>query len=502
MTIEFRKVAVLGATGYVGGRLVPRLLEKGYSVVAISRSRRKLAGRPWASHPRIELKPADATDESALGRALEGVDTVYYLVHSMGPAKDFRSTDSEAALSMSRATANAGCQRVIYLGGLGEPEDSLSPHLASRAEVASLLAQGSVPVTTLRAAMIIGSGSASFEMLRYLVDRLPLMVTPRWVSTPCQPIAIRNVLDYLIGVLEREETVGRSYDIGGPEVTSYRHLMELYSDVAQLGRRWIVPVPVFTPKLSSYWINLVTPVPAALARPLAEGLKNPVICRDDSIRNVVPIRVLSYREAMELALQNMLAHTVESHWTDAGALPPEETVYPGDATWSGGTVYSDRRKLTVTAPIETVWQAIVGIGGKNGWYYGNMLWRLRGWMDKLAGGVGSRRGRRDPSAVQPGDALDFWRVLSVTPHQQLRLLAEMKLPGQALLDFQLTSLEGGKTAIQQTAWFVPTGLSGILYWWAVTPFHNFVFSGMLRGIARQSGGEILEGPEACTVDQH
>ena len=343
--------------------------------------------------------------------------------------------------------------------------------------------------------MIIGSGSASFEMLRYLVDRLPVMVTPRWIQTPNQPIAIRNVLDYLIGCLEHPETAGETYDIGGPDVLTYRDLMEMYALEAGLNRRWIVPVPVFTPRLSSYWIHLVTPVNAGLARPLVEGLKNPVVCQEQRLQQLLNVPLLSCREAIGRALRHHLRHDIETHWTDAGRLPAEETVYPGDPKWSGGTVYRDRRRLTVRGNGEGIWRTILRIGGETGWYYGNFLWHIRGMMDKLLGGVGSRRGRRDPNSVQVGDALDFWRVLAVKPPERLRLLAEMKVPGQALLEFQVRDLDNGCTEIEQTAWFVPSGLGGLLYWWVITPLHDLVFSGMLRGIARASGGSIVEGPQ-------
>ena len=493
---EMTAVAVLGATGYVGGRLVPRLLERGHEVVAVGRSLSKLRSRPWAVHPKLELRAADALDEDALLQALRGCEAVYYLVHSMEPKTDFASVDRRAAACLARVAEKAGVKRILYLGGLGaeDGDSNLSPHLRSRAEVSLILATGAASVTTLRAAMIIGSGSASFEMLRYLVDRLPVMITPRWISTPSQPIAIRNVLDYLIGCLEQPETTGRTFDVGGPDVLTYRELMEIYAEEAGLAKRWIFPVPVFSPRLSSYWIHLVTPVPGGLARPLAEGLKNNVVCQEHTIRELLPVPLLSCREAIHLAVRHHLQHDIETHWTDAGALPPEETVYPGDAAWSGGTVYQDCRTVTIQASVEKTWQTILRIGGETGWYYGDTLWSIRGLMDKLLGGVGSRRGRRHPYTVQVGDALDFWRVLAVLPQQRLRLLAEMKVPGQALLDFQVRSAGPGLTEIEQTAWFVPSGLSGMLYWWAISPLHNLVFSGMLRGIARATGAEVLEGP--------
>lgn len=485
---------VLGATGYVGGRLVPRLLQEGHEVVAASRSARKLSSRPWAHHPSVLTCSVDVLNGEKLTEALTGCEVCYYLVHSMENKVDFQSADRQAAENLARAAARAGLKRIIYLGGLGEDDPKLSRHLRSRAEVAHILQSGPVPVTTLRAAMIIGSGSASFEILRYLVDRLPIMVTPRWVSTLSQPIAIRNVLDYLVGCLRDPRSAGKSFDIGGPDVLTYRQLMEIYAEQAGLPRRFVIPVPIFTPRLSSYWIHLVTPVHAALARPLAEGLRNPAVCGENSIEQLLPIQKLTCREAIRLALRNHLSHHLESHWTDAGWMPPEETVHPGDAAWSGGTVYSDRRRLRVLGDLDDVWRSIVRIGGETGWYYGDTLWRIRGLMDTLMGGVGSRRGRRHPQEVYPGDALDFWRVLIAEPRVRLRLLAEMKVPGQAILEFQLSQPAPGVVEVVQSAWFVPSGLLGMLYWHLISPLHNLVFAGMLRGIARASQTPLLGPP--------
>lgn len=487
-------VAVVGATGYVGGRLVPRLLEAGYRVVAISRSGQKLRDRSWSKHPQLEIRSADVTDLDSLKPALRGCSAAFYLVHSMEPGNhDFAATDRLAASNFAEAAATEGLEQIVYLGGLGAGQ-RLSSHLNSRAEVADILHAGSVPVTTFRAAMIIGSGSASFEILRYLVDRLPVMVTPRWVHTPSQPIAIRNVLNYLIGCLTCRECRGRCFDIGGEEVISYYDLMKVYAEEAGLSRRLIIPVPVFSPTLSAYWISLITPVHASLARPLAAGLKNPTVCQEHAIRELIPQELLSCREAIRRALRLSLKHDVESHWSDAGSLPPAERAHPGDSTWSGGTVYSDCRSLVVQGSPEQLWRAVVRIGGENGYYYGGFLWRLRGLMDTLLGGPGDRRGRRDPDTLRAGDALDFWRVLAVAPSERLRLLAEMKVPGEAILDFQMFARPNGETELVQTAWFVPRGLLGILYWLLVTPLHGLVFRGMLNGIARAAGVRVVQPP--------
>ena len=491
MNLMKKPILILGATGYVGGRLIPRLLEAGYNVRAVSRSISKLRGRPWSTHPNVEIIAADVLDKVALKQAMLGCGIVYYLVHSMDSNhKNFVETDYVAAQNVTKAAEESKLERIIYLGGLGEDSPDLSKHLRSRAEVAQVLKEGTIPVTVLRAAMIIGSGSASFEILRYLVDRLPIMVTPKWVCTPSQPIAIRDVLGYLMGCLiHPNETMGKTFDIGGPNIITYRELMEIYAEEAGLPKRWIIPVPVFTPKLSSYWIHLVTPVPAFIARPLADGLKNPAICHEHSIQKIIPQPLLSCREAIQLALKCLRDHTIETHWTDAGSLPPVETVYPGDPSWAGGAVYKDQREIIIDATIEDVWQQVVKIGGETGWYYGDFLWHLRGSLDRLMGGVGHERGRRNPTDLRQGDALDFWRVLDLQIPTHLKLLAEMKLPGTAILDFQLTLINERQTQLTQTAWFVPSGLTGILYWYSVMPLHDLIFNGMLQNIAKASCGK-------------
>lgn len=478
-------ILVTGATGYVGGRLVPRLLERGYQVRACGRSLAKLESRPWASHPGVQLAACDLLKPDEIRHAAAGCRAAYYLVHSMVPGEqDFSSAEKTAAANMVAAAESQGLERILYLGGLGSDASDLSRHLRSRSEVAAILQSGKVPVTALRAAMIIGSGSASFEILRYLVDRLPVMVTPRWVQTPNQPIAVRNVLEYLIGCLEHPETAGQVYDIGGPDVLTYRELMRIYAEEARLPRRWIVPVPVLTPRLSSYWIHLVTPVPASIARPLAEGLKNPVVCSEHRIRDLIPQPLLSCREAIRRALESMQADHIETHWTDAGRLPPVELSYEGDPVWAGGTLFKDCRSAGTAASRETLWDCISRIGGRHGWYHADRLWVLRGFLDRMIGGVGLRRGRRAGAEIHAGDALDFWRVLSVCPGRHLLLAAEMKLPGAATLEFRIEESPEGKRRLVQTASFKPRGLMGILYWYLVSPLHGYVFSGMLRKILR------------------
>jgi uncharacterized protein YbjT (DUF2867 family) len=488
-------ILVTGATGYVGARLVTRLLGKGYRVRATGRSLERLRKRPWANHPGVELRPADVTDPASTAKACDGCAAAYYLVHSMEPGeRGFEEKDRDAAQIMARAAAEAGLARLIYLGGLGEENPGLSRHLRSRAEVAAILSAGKTPVTVLRAAMILGAGSASFEILRYLVDRLPVMITPKWVRTECQPIGIRNVLDYLVGCLETPETAGGTFDIGGREVLTYRDLMRVYAREAGLPPRLVIPVPVLTPRLSSYWIHLVTPVHAEVARPLAEGLSNRVVCRDTRIRDLVPVEISTCREAIRAALGPMNFRFLDAD-PPPGWIPRETYRYPGDPAWAGGTFYSDTRRLTVRATPEEVWDRIEALGGRNGWYAVDWIWSLRGALDRLCGGIGMRRGNREGGPLSPGAEVDFWRVVSVTPRRELRLLAEMKLPGDGVLSFRLRETDPGTTQLTQTAQFLPRGLGGIAYWAIVDPFHRLVFPNLILGIARRTGKPIVSGPD-------
>ncbi|MFN8096036.1 MAG: SDR family oxidoreductase [Vicinamibacteria bacterium] len=474
-----RPVLVTGATGYIGGRLVPRLLAAGHRVRCLARAPRKLADRPWAGSAGVEIVEGDASDPAALDRALAGCRAAYYLVHSMVAAGgEYAERDRALARAFAAAAERAGLERILYLGGLGELGEGLSEHLASRREVEALLASGRTPVTVFRAAMIIGSGSASFEILRYLVERLPVMVTPRWVTTECQPIAVRNVVQYLVDALDRSETTGRTLDIGGPDVLSYRELMRTMAEERGLGRRYVVPVPVLTPRLSSLWIHLVTPLSHRIARPLAEGLRNRVVCRDAEAQRLLPQPLLTVRQAIRAALDHVAQDEVETSWSMAGPVP-------GDPDWAGGTVFTDRREVAVAAPPEAVYAAVVRIGGGQGWYAADGLWRLRGWLDRLVGGPGLRRGRRDAEEVGYGEALDFWRVTAVERNRRLALRAEMKLPGEALLEFEIER-DGDGARLVQTARFRPKGLLGLAYWYAVLPFHAFVFDGMTQGIRREA----------------
>ena len=494
-----RKILVTGATGYVGGRLVPQLLQAGYRVRALGRSISKLKGRPWGNHPLVELTAGDVLDKASLIKACEGCWAAFYLVHSMNAdPKGYTETDRRAAQNMAEAAAQAGLNRMIYLGGLGRQDDpSLSEHLRSRLEVAHILQSGTVPTTFLRAAMILGTGSVSFEILRYLVERLPVMITPAWVDSQVQPIGIRNVLNYLQGCLEHDQVLGQTFDIGGPEVVTYRRLFQIYAEEARLRKRLIITVPFFTPRLSSYWIHLITPIPSSIARPLAEGLRNAVICRENRIRDIIPQDLLDCRQTIRLALERIKQQQVDTCWMDASAAAavPREWIYCGDTPYAGGTSLELGYRIQIQATPEEVWAPIIKIGGRTGWYFGTALWKIRGWFDRLIGGIGFRAGRRHPSELHHGDALDFWRVLEVEPPSYLLLLAEMKLPGEALLEFRLKTLNEGVTELQQLSRFLPRGLGGLLYWYGLDPFHRLLYPNMLKAIARATGKPIFKGPE-------
>jgi uncharacterized protein YbjT (DUF2867 family) len=471
-----KPILVTGATGYVGGRLWPLLVEDGWRVRCLARQPERLATRLPAS---VEVVPGDVLDAASLTQAMQGVQAAYYMVHSMGTTGDFEEQDRLAADNFAGAAAAAGVQRIIYLGGLGEDDPGLSAHLRSRHEVGERLRAHGVPVIELRASIIIGSGSLSFEMIRALVERLPVMVTPRWVQVKAQPIAISDVLDYLREALT-VETGNRSLtiEIGGPDQVSYGELMHEYARQRRL-RRWMIPVPLLTPRLSSLWLGLVTPLYARVGRKLIDSLRHPTVVQDAAAARLFQIQPMGMREAIASALSNEDSAFAQTRWSDASSAAG------GPRQWGGarfGNRLVDSRAVSVEAPPAAVFAAVERIGGATGWYYANWLWTLRGWLDLLAGGVGMRRGRRDPEHLQAGDTLDCWRVEVVDRNKRLRLSAEMKLPGRAWLEFEVQPREGG-SELRQTATFDPLGLAGIAYWYGIWPLHQLVFNGMSRGIA-------------------
>jgi uncharacterized protein YbjT (DUF2867 family) len=488
-------VLVTGASGYVGGRLVGELLHRGHRIRCLVRTPSKLDRAPGRDD--VEVVAGDVSGD--LRDAMRGVTAAYYLVHSIGATKDWSERDRAAAENFRDAAAAAGLERIVYLGGLGSGGDDLSEHLSSRQTVGRVLAEGPVPVTELRAAVIIGSGSASFEMLRYLVEVLPVMITPRWVDTRCQPVAIRDVLRLLADALTAP-VAGRVLEVGGPDVLTYRQMMRIYAEEAGLRRRLIVPVPVLSPRLSSYWIGLVTPIPPSLARPLIDSLVNDVVVRRDAAIDEMPGPLLDYRDAVRRALRRTIAGDVPTRWSQAelGGRHSAEPL-PTDPVWSGGSVFADRRTRRVAAAPREVYAAISRIGGKTGWHRGEWLWGLRGAVDTLAGGVGLRRGRVHPSELSVGDPLDFWRVERVEPGSLVRLRAEMRLPGEAWLEWRLHE-DGDGTIVEQTARFHPRGLWGRAYWYAVAPFHHFVFPGVLAGIAEDAESADDEHRAGRVVD--
>jgi len=467
------RILVVGASGYVGGRLVPVLSSGGHDVVLMSRDPRPLAAR----FPTARVVGADLLEPASLVEAVEGVDVAYYLAHSMGGDEaTFAERDLRAARNFAEAASAAGVQRIVYLGGLGDDATQLSRHLASRHEAGAELARHGVPVTEFRAAIVIGSGSASFEILRHLTERLPVMITPRWVATRCQPIGIDDVLDYLVAALDHPEVVG-VVEIGGPDILSYGAMMLAYARQRGL-RRLMVPVPVLTPRLSSYWVNLVSPVPASIARPLIEGLRNEVIVRDAIPARAFGLWPLAFVEALRLAIDRTERHAVESTWFDAIAASGREDL--SSLTTQEGMII-DRRSRLVRATAERLFAEIERVGGDAGWPYANLLWRIRGLMDRAVGGVGMRLGRRDPDHLRMGDALDFWRVEEVQRPNILRLRAEMKVPGRAWLQFEVVP-EGAGSRLIQTAFFEPKGLPGLAYWYLLYPAHAVIFRGMVKAL--------------------
>ena len=488
------KILVTGATGYIGGRLIPRLLEEGEDLRCLVRERIHAEDKLWKD--KVEVVEGDVLRPESLPAIFEDVETAYYLIHSMASSSGFEERDRQAATNFAEAAKAAGVKHIIYLGGLGDPDKTMSKHLRSRQETGRYLAASGVPVTEFRAAIIVGSGSISFEMIRYLTERLPVMITPKWVDTRVQPIAIRDVLKYLLMARQRVPQGHHIVEIGGPEVLTYKDLMLTYAEVRGL-RRTMLPVPVLSPQLSSYWVNLVTPIPGAIARPLVEGLTSEVIVDHSEAAQEYELEPLSYKEAVKLALDRAKQGSVESLWSES-FYEPTALGAPEKLTDAEGLLFDKRVKRFAASP-ESLFDAVVHIGGEEGWYTFNWLWELRALIDRVFGGIGMRRGRRDPDELVVGDVLDFWRVESVAQNDHLQLYAEMKLPGEGWLRYDLRPCDDGQTEIKQVAYYEPKGLFGFLYWWAVYPFHLVIFPRMLQKIGERAVELEQASPEQAAA---
>ena len=479
------RILVTGSTGYIGGRLAPRLAEAGHEVRVLVRDPLKLRDAPWADD--VDVVTGDLSRVEDVKRAVEGVDVLYYLVHAMGIRGDFESMEMTVANTVAAAAAAAGVKRIVYLGGLHPdvPVDSLSRHLRSREKVGRVLMESGVPTIAFQAGVVIGSGSASFEMIRHLTEVLPYMPAPQWVRNFIQPIAVRDVMYYLTEAAVVPGKINRTFDIGGPDVLRYGQMMNGYALEAGLRQRPIASLPVLTPWLASQWVNLVTPIPRALAVPIIESLQFDCVVGESDIRSVIADPeggLTGYRTAVRLALAKMNDGEVETSWQNSTVAGAPSNLIPSDPEWSGHTVYVDLREQHSAAPVERLWEVVEGIGGANGWYSFPLAWALRGWADKLVGGVGLRRGRRNASSLAVGEALDFWRVEALERGHFLRLRAEMKVPGLAWLEMTTTDDGAGGSHYRQRAVFFPTGLGGRLYWMAILPFHGAIFSGMANRI--------------------
>jgi uncharacterized protein YbjT (DUF2867 family) len=488
-------ILVTGVTGYVGGRLVPRLLESGYQVRVLVRGEaQRLYSRSWYS--RVDIVSGDVLNPISLSKAMHGVSIAYYLIHSMRDNMRFRQRDIRAAENFAQAAAKANVERIIYLGGLGDQDGELSEHLRSRQETGEALRQAGVPVTEFRAGMIVGSGSLSFEMVRHLTERLPIMICPHWVFVRSHPIAIRDVLRYLLAAIENSVSSGRIVEIGGKDILTYAEMMRSYARIRGL-KRLIIPIPVLTPRLSSYWAHWITPIPASIARPLIKGLKYELVVKDKTAEEIFPeIEPIDYDTAVSLALKRIDDGEIETIWSDALASSSGD-IQPVLLTQEQGMLL-ERRQLVVSATAEEVYQSFSSLGGELGWPPFNWLWRIRGAIDRLAGGVGLRRGRRDLEELRVGEALDFWRVEAIKPDRLLRLRAEMKMPGRGWLQFEANPMRENKIELVQTAYFAPKGLLGLLYWYGIYPLHGLIFAKLADYVARAAVKRSLQGSPEIT----
>lgn len=487
------RVLVTGATGYIGGRLAPLLLAQGHRVRVLARSPEKLNDVPWADD--VEIARGDLSDADSLVAAFESIDVVYYLVHSMSSGGEFVDAERIGAENVAKAAVAAGVGRIVYLGGLHPDESDLSPHLRSRTQVGEILIGSGVPTIVLQAGIVIGSGSASFEMMRHLTNRLPVMTTPKWVNNLIQPIAARDVLHYLVESAHAPIETSRTYDIGGPDVLRYADMMKGYAEVAGLRRRRIIVLPVLTPRLAGLWISFVTPIPKAIGSALIESIDNDAVMKEHDIDQLISRPdegLIPYREAVRLALHKVETGEVETNWASASSAGAPSDPLPSDPDWAGEIVYTDERGKECDADAESVWAVIESIGGENGWYSFPVAWSVRGWLDRAAGGVGLKRGRRDPKRLHTGDALDFWRVEHIERGTLLRLRAEMRAPGGAWLEWRVESTGPGRSRLDQRAIFLPRGIAGRSYWYALVPFHGIIFKGMVNNIT----GAAMRAKEA------
>ncbi len=490
---ETKTVLVTGGTGYIGGKLVPILIEQGYRVRCLARNPESIVKLGWRD---VEIVQGDALRYETLVSAMKGVCVAYYLIHSMESGEaDFEEKDKQAAENFGRAAKQAGVERIIYLGGLGSHSETLSPHLESRQKTGRVLRESGVPVTEFRAGVIIGSGSLSFELIRYLTERLPLMICPKWVVTKAQPIAVNDVLRYLSEAVRVPESQGKIIEIGGPQVFSYREMILGYAKVRGL-RRWLINVPLLTPRLSSYWVGFVTPLESGVARLLIEGLKNEVIVRDKTAADIFSFSPKSYELALNEAFDRNPEREVPTKTAWAGILSsPPKLVGNLDVEFAEKEgIFIQHRKVEAAASAESAFYVITHLGGENGWLYADPLWRLRGWMDRLLGGNGLNRPRRSPDELIEEDILDWWRVEAIKPNQLLRLRAEMKLPGRGWLQFEIQTQLPKRVLLIQTAFFEPKGLFGNLYWWLLIPFHFFLFKGMIGELAKKAEEREVQNP--------
>lgn len=490
-------VLVTGATGYIGGRLAPRLVAAGANVRVVVRSPEKLKDVPWAEA--VEVVQGDLSDLSDVHKACQGVETMYFLVHAMGGTGSFEEHEAAMAHVVARAAAEAGVKRIIYVSGLHPEDKKLSTHMRSRVKVGDILLAHPVPAVVLQAGTVIGSGSASFEMIRHLGDRLPIMPSPAWVKNKIEPIAIRDVLYYLLHALDLPADTNRSFDIGSGDVLTYARAMQDYCEVAGRRRPWVFATPLPAPRLSGFWVGMVTPIPLGLALPLVQSLKDDAVASERDIDQFIPhppSELVSYRDAVKLALERIEADEVENDWTgtyDLISLNTAADPLPSDPEWAGRTVYVDEREATGPADPEDVWKVIESIGGDNGWYSWKLGWLVRGWMDKLANGPGLNRGRLSRTRLRVGDHVDWWVVEKIEPGHLLRLRAQMLAPGKAWLELSVEA-DGTSSTYHQRAIFFPDGLPGHAYWYAVLPFHAFIFPTMARNILAKALTEHPDQP--------